>query len=576
VDAEYDFVVLGGGNAGCVLARRLSESGKHMVLLVEKGDAGDSWLNSTPLTSLHFLSDGKHSTVFDSAVDPQIGRSSRLISGLGLGGTTRINGGQYTLGVPAEYNAWSEEGRPGWSYSDLKPYFTKSETWTGPVSEQWHGSTGPLSVRSFQDYYYGSSKQAARAANDLGFTPILDMHSPLQPSIGWNKMQYTVGVNGSRQSSFRSYLPKTFVNSVRNLHICTRTVAAKLAFSRQTDGRLRADSVQIQSTDGHHVRVIKARREIIVACGAFETPKVLLLSGLGPKEHLEKMGLEVVRHAPGVGANLQDHLFVRTAYNCPLSDSTWAMFTRPWILVRELYNYLRHGTGWLLCTGVEVEIFGMASLIGPDGKPNPVTAEDKDPFNPNNRPDFAVMGTPIADPRTPGIALSKGLFGQNSALMRAESRGQVRLRSKDPMQNPLCSMGYLTHPNDWAALRAALRVSVQLGRQMRANGYPLDEVAVPTAMDDDTLNTFIKDRVETMYHYSSSCRMASETDPLPGVVDPELRVHGVSNLRISDASIFPSVPAVHPQALIYAVAEKCADMVLKDAEGLGSVSFVPK
>jgi choline dehydrogenase len=132
------------------------------------------------------------------------------------------------------------------------------------------------------------------------------------------------------------------------------------------------------------------------------------------------------------------------------------------------------------------------------------------------------------------------------------------------MENPLCEMNYLAHPKDWATLRAALRVSIQLGRQMRANGYPLDEVVVPSALDDDTLDAFIKQRVETMFHYASSCRMASEADPLPGVVDPELRVHGISNLRIADASILPSAPAVHPQALIYAVAEKCADIVLKD------------
>ncbi|KAJ6574312.1 hypothetical protein B0H19DRAFT_1124170 [Mycena capillaripes] len=564
LDAEYDYVVLGGGNAGCVLARRLSEGGQHTVLLVEKGDAGDSWLHRAPLPSLHFWSDGKHSTVFDSAVDPKFGRSFSLISGLGLGGTTRINGGQYTLGVPAEYNAWSEEGRPGWSYEELKPYFTKSETWVGPVPEEWHGSTGPVTVRSYEDFYFGCSKEAAKAATDLGFSSILDMHSPLEPSIGWNKMQYALGADGTRQSSFRAYLPKAFANSTRNLHICTRAVGSKLTFSRQTDGRLRTDSAEIQSTDGHHVRIVKARREVILACGAFESPKLLLLSGVGPEEHLNQMGIEVVRHTPGVGANLQDHIFVKTVYNCPLSDSLWAIVRRPWILLREIYNYLVLGFGWLLCTQIEVEIFGMASLIDAEGKPTAASAEHKDPFNPQNRPDFAVLATPIADPREPGIDWSKGLFGPNCALMKAESRGRVLLRSRDPLENPLCEMGYLTHPKDWAALRAALRVSFQLCRRMRANGYALEESKVPSALDDETLDAYIKERVETMYHYASSCRMASEADALPGVVDPELRVHGIANLRISDASVLPSAPAVHPQALVYAVAEKCADMMLKD------------
>ncbi|KAJ7793710.1 GMC oxidoreductase-domain-containing protein [Mycena olivaceomarginata] len=209
VEGEYDFVVLGGGNAGCVLARRLSEIGKHTVLLIEKGDAEDS------------------------VPDLKFGRSFPLITGIGLGGTTRINGGQYTLGVPAEFEAWRQEGRAGWGYNELGPYFKKSENWMGPVPEEWHGSSGPLAVRSYEGYHFRSSKEAAKAAADLGFSPILDMHSPLQPSIGWNKMQYALGTDGSRQSSFRisTYAPGLF--------------ASKLAFSWQADGQLRVDSVEV-------------------------------------------------------------------------------------------------------------------------------------------------------------------------------------------------------------------------------------------------------------------------------------------------------------------------------------------
>ncbi|KAF8217223.1 GMC oxidoreductase-domain-containing protein [Mycena galopus ATCC 62051] len=560
---EYDFVVLGGGNAGCVLARRLVEGGKNTVLLIERGDAGDSWLNRTPLTSLHHWSNKKYSTMFDSSVDLNFNRAFPLVTGIGLGGTTRINGGQYTCGVPAEYNAWGQEGRPGWGYTDLKPYFKKSQTWVGPVPSEWHGSNGPLTVRSFENYHYGSSKVVAKAADRLGFQQILDMHSPLEPSIGWNKLQYTIAADGSRHSSFRAYLPQSFVTSVKHLlHISTQAVAAKLTFSSLRDGRLRADSVEVLSVDGRHRRIVKARREIILACGALGTPKVLLLSGIGPKHHLEEMGIEVIRHTPGVSAHLQDHIFVTTIYNCPLSDSLWAMIRQPQTLISHIYNYLRHGTGWLLCTSVEVEIFAMSSLVDPDGKLKATSAEDKDPFNPANRPDFAVMACTMADPRGHGVDRSKGFFGLNCALLRAESRGQVLLRSRDPMQHPICEMRYLSSPKDWNVLRTALRVSRQLARQMRVDGYILDDVKVPSGVDDETLDAFIKDRVETIYHYASSCRMAPEDDVLPGVVDVKLLVHGISNLRICDASILPSAPATHPQALIYAAAEKCADMIL--------------
>ncbi|KAJ7657362.1 GMC oxidoreductase-domain-containing protein [Mycena polygramma] len=566
IDSEYDFIVVGGGNAGCVLARRLSEGGKHTVLLVERGDAGDSWLDRAPLLSLHHWSNGKHSKVFDSAPDPQLGRPFSLITGIGLGGTTRINGGQYTCGVPAEYNAWSADGRPGWGYEDLKPYFLKSESWSGPVPKEWHGSNGPLKVRSLEGYEYGSSQQAANAASRLGFLPILDMHSPLEPSVGWNKMQYALGADGTRQSAFRAYLPRAVADDLANqLHICTKAVAAKLGFSRQPDGKLRAESVEIHSVDGRHVRIVNARKEIVLTCGALETPKVLLLSGVGPEEHLKKMGVEVLQHSPAVGANLQDHLYVPTSYNCPLLDSMWAMFRRPQTLISQVYKYLRYGTGWLLGTTVEVEIFGMSSVIHADGKPDPLSSENKDSFDPKNQPDFAVLTCGIADPRGPGVDRSKGFFGLNCGLLRAKSRGRLLLHSRDPMASPICEMNYLTSPEDWAALRASIRVSVALARQMRTEGYALGDVNVPSALDDATLDDFIKAGLETMYHYSSSCRMAPQDDPLPGVVDHELRVHAIQNLRISDASVFPNVPCTHPQALVYAVAEKCADMMLRQA-----------
>ncbi|KAJ6573480.1 hypothetical protein DFH09DRAFT_1151937 [Mycena vulgaris] len=554
---QYDFIVVGGGTAGCVVARRLSEGGTHTVLLMEKGDAGDSWLHRTPLTSLHHWSDGKHSTVFDSAPDSILGRSFSLITGLGLGGSTRINGGQYTCRRPGGVQCLERRG------ATWVGYFSKSETWLGLVPQEWHGSHGPLKVRSFEGYEYGSSERAAKAANHLGFSTILDMHSPLEPSIGWNKMQFALGADGTRQSAFRAYLPRSWANSMSDrLHICTKAVVAKLVFSKGKDGRLSADSVEVHSADGRHVRVVGARREIVLTCGALETPKILMLSGMGPAKHLDEKGIEVVQHSPGVGANLQDHLWVATSYNCPLSDSMWALFRRPWTLIAQLYKYLRRGTGWFMCTTVEVEIFCKSSLVHADGTLEALSAHDKDPFRPGNVPDFAVMTCGIADPRGPGIDRSKGFFGLNCALLTAKSRGQVLLKSRDPKDPAIFQMRYLTSPEDWVALRASLRVSVELARQMRADGYSLARVKVPRALDDATLDEFIKDGVETMYHYASSCRMAPVDDLLPGVVDAELRVHGIVNLRISDASVFPSAPATHPQALVYAMAEKCADMIL--------------
>ncbi|KAF8503926.1 hypothetical protein JB92DRAFT_2970106 [Gautieria morchelliformis] len=564
LDIQYDYIIVGGGTAGCVLARRLSEDNGRTVLLVEKGDAGNSWLHRVPLTSVHHWSDGKHSLAFDSITDKQLGRSFSLLSGVGLGGSSRINGAQYTCGVPAEYNGWSQDGCKGWSYTDLKPYFKKSENWIGPVPREFHGVNGPLHVRSFADYYYACSERAAEAAGRMGFPCINDMHSPLEPGIGWNKMQFTIDSEGGRHSAFRAYLPEVLARSRSDrLHICTRAVACKIGFSKQADANFRAENVEIMSVDGRHVRTVTAGREIILTCGALRTPQLLMLSGIGPQDHLQELGIDVIKHSSGVGNNLEDHILVPTTYNCPMSDSLWSLVKRPTTLLRELYHYIRYGTGWLLGTMVEMEIFGLASLIAVDGRPHALSKEQSNSEDAKYIPDFAVMVVSIGDPWGPGIDRSKGFFSLIPALLKPKSRGCLRLRSQDPNAHPICDMRYLTSPEDYATLRAALRVAVRLADEMRAAGYSLDDVHVPGTLDDAALDAFIDRRVNTMFHYSSSCRMAHPDDENPGVVDDQLLVHGISNLRIADASVLPSVPATHPQALIYAVAEKCADMILR-------------
>ncbi|KAI0061445.1 alcohol oxidase [Artomyces pyxidatus] len=558
---EYDYIIVGGGNAGCVLARRLSEDPRNTVLLVERGDAGDSWLHRTPLTSFHHVSDGRHSVAMESLPDAGTGRSFTLLAGSGLGGTTRINGAQYTCGVPAEYNSWNQDGRSGWSYKELKPFFDKSEHWVGPVPREYHGSDGPLQVQSFPAYNFDSSRRTAEAAERLGFPGIQDMHSPLEPSVGCNKMQFTIESSGYRSSAFRAYLPQEYVQTVGDhLHICTKTAATRLKFATDAHDKLRAIAVEIEQ--GPRKRTVKARREIVLTCGALSTPKLLLLSGVGPQDHLREMGIPVVLNSPGVGESLQDHVIVATCYNSPFADSLLSLFRSPTTFVRELYKYLRYGRGWLLGTFVETEVFGISSLVGADGKPHALRKEHEDSHDPKNLPDFGVLACPIAaNPSNPDADRSKGLFALNVGLFKSQSYGRLRLRSRDPYAHPACEMRYLTAPADLAAIRAGLRVSQQLAREICAGGYELTAFQTPVASDDATLDAYARAHMETMYHYSSSCRMAPMEDSRPGVVDDELRVHGIRNLRIADASIFPTVPATHPQALVYAIAEKCADMM---------------
>ncbi|EMD36672.1 hypothetical protein CERSUDRAFT_73736 [Gelatoporia subvermispora B] len=493
--ADYDYIIVGGissncppvqsslneshtgGTAGCVLARRLAEDHDATVLLVERGDAGDSFLHRCPLLSTHHWSDRKHSPVLS----------------------------QYARGTPGDH---------------------KGSLW---------------------------EQSLTHAAERLGFAPATDVNDPSLPTSGCFRIHQTLDVTGQRNSTFRAFLPKEFAMAhAQSLHICTNSIVRNIEIERDGDEELRASGVVVQNIQlGSSSIFVKAKREVVISAGALRSPQILLLSGLGPEEHLKEVGIPVIRNMPGVGSHLQDHVGVQFDFNCPMEHCTLGLIKRPLMLLTHLYKYLVHGEGWLTSSLVEACVLTRPELLDETCAQKPFAEKEKDALSPSNIPEIEIMQSAIVDPRCPEYDQSKGGLCLLVAVLRLESSG-----------TPLCTMSYLTSPRDRTVLRSGLRLAAALACQMRSLGYSLTDVHVPAGLDDAVLDAHIALWAGSYLHYSSTCRMAPEEDPrAPGVVDDELRVHGVRGLRACDASIFPDVPATHLQAPVVAVAEKCADMI---------------
>ncbi|EKM54668.1 uncharacterized protein PHACADRAFT_146831 [Phanerochaete carnosa HHB-10118-sp] len=537
--AEYDYVIVGGGTGGCVLARRLAEDRNGTVLVIERGDARDIWLDRFPLPSTHYWSDRKHSMVLEADM---LGQKTDIISGKGLGGTSRINSMQYSRGTSGEYNAWAQAGRKGWSYSELLPYFERTECLYNPATNAHYGTEGAI----------------IRSSQKAGFTYGKDVNDPKLPTSGCFLTHHTIDSSGTRHSTFRAFLPKEFALAhSRNLHLCVNTVARKIEMEPLADGNLRATGVVVQSaTPGAASVFVKARREVILCSGALRTPQVLMLSGIGPEKHLRDIGVPVVHILEGVGSNLQDHLGPHVDLQCPLEHSLYLLVRRPWYLLYQLLRYFIFGDGWFLTSLVEVCILTCARWLDADSGQKPLTEEDKDPSRPENIPDLEIIAW-----QSPKYDRKRGGFSMVAALLRPFSRGTLRLRSSDPLEQPIVNLNCLSDTRDRTTMRTGVRLCMRIVREMEKDGYPVGYFKAPQSLDDDALDAFIAGNSRSCLHYSSTCRMAPRDDPEPGVVDDELRVHGFTNLRIADASMFPQVPAAHLQAPVAVVAEKCADMI---------------
>jgi len=300
-----------------------------------------------------------------------------------------------------------------------------------------------------------------------------------------------------------------------------------------------------------------------MCAGAISTPQILMLSGIGPQDHLIQHGIPVVRHLPGVGAHLQDHISVPIIYKVPIADSVEVLMKKPLTAISELVKYCFTGKGVFATQVQQANIMLRSTLL--DDNFHVVAGETEvDGYDPSNIPDLEIMLIPVnpTERTFSELKSSSGTFSYLCTMLRPKSHGSIRLVSTSAREQPLCDLGTLSHAGDRVPVRTVLRTAMALGQAVFTSGYPLDDLLVPASESDDDLDRFTDENLTTTYHYSSSCRMAEEADL--GVVDDQLRVHGISGLRIADASIFPQIPACHLQAPVVMVAERCADFLKLD------------
>ncbi|RPD76871.1 alcohol oxidase [Lentinus tigrinus ALCF2SS1-7] len=558
----YDYIVVGGGTAGCVLASRLSEDGDVSVLLLEQGPVADTWASRVPLLSGNmFAKDSLAARWWSLPLKNADNRFLEIIRGEALGGTSRINGMLYTRGSPGDYNQWKALGHDGWAYSDLERYFVKSEKARSHPSAPFRGKTGMWENRQFKDIPYKTTAYVDHAVELLGIERVPDLNSPDAPAACTGIVDIVQDSEYHRHSTYRAFLHPTLAQDRwKHLKICPNSIVSRLELERAGES-LYATGVYFEATNSRKAGyryLARAREEVVLCAGALGSPQILMMSGIGPQAHLLDKGIPVHQDMPAVGGHLSDHMGVPVAFEVPLSDSLHHLEESPLKAVMELARYILSGQGAFSRPFQNSSTFVPSRLLDDSG-----SIANKDPRRldaslPENRPDIELMH--IAHDCGDYDVSGKGVYTMLVTLIRPKSEGSVRLATSNPRARPDVDLGFLSDPSDYAPLRKGIRLALRISEEVRKQGYPLMDLKVPDGTSDEDINRFIREHLRTCFHYTSTCRMGKETHgERPSVVDTELKVHGVRGLRVCDTSVFPEIIGSHIMAPAVMVAEKCAD-----------------
>ncbi|MEO5322127.1 choline dehydrogenase [Mesorhizobium sp. CC13] len=525
---EADFVIVGSGSAGSAMAYRLSEDGKHSVIVIEYGGTDFGPLIQMPSALSIPLNMSRYDWGYASEPEPHLdGRVLATPRGKVLGGSSSINGMVYVRGHAHDFDHWAEQGAAGWGYADVLPYFKRMEHANGG-EDGWRGTSGPLNIQRGprRNPLYQAFVEAGQQA---GFELTEDYNGSKQEGFG--AMEQTIH-GGRRWSVANAYLrPALKRGNVRVVNGFARRVVIE---------NQRAVGVEIEARK--KIQIVKARREVIIAASSINSPKLLMLSGIGPAEHLKKHGIAVVADRRGVGQNLQDHmeLYIQQEATQPITlHSVFNPFSKALIGA----EWLLFKTGLGATNHFEAAAF-VRSKAGVD------------------YPDIQFHFLPAAV-RYDGKAAAKSHgFQAHVGPMRSKSRGSISLRSSDPWAKPEIRFNYMSHPDDWEDFRHCIRLTREIFAQSAFDPFRGKEISPGSQVQtDEQLDAFIREHSESAYHPCGTCRMGRADDPT-SVVDPECRVIGVEGLRVADSSIFPRVTNGNLNGPSIMTGEKAADHIL--------------
>ena len=526
---EADVVVVGAGSAGCVLAARLSENADLRVLLLEAGEADRNVWIHVPGGISKTIGNPRLDWCLESEPVPGLnGRRMPYPRGKLLGGSGSLNGMQYIRGNPRDYDRWRDSGNEGWGWSDVLPYFRRAEA-NARGADELHGDSGPLAV---SDIGHGKLTDAfLRAAAQAGHPPIADFNGPSQEGASYYQMMIR---RGRRACGAGAYLRPAMRRP--NLQVLTSAQATRVLF----EGR-RATGVEFRRGAG--ILTARARREVVIAGGAFHSPQLLQLSGIGPARLLERCGVPIVADRPGVGANLQDHLQVRALCRCTQPVTINDILSSPLRLAGEVARYALFRAGMLASGPFRVGLFACSSASP-------------------GWPDLQVQFSPVGFRSVTEPPLRYSSFTMSVCLLRPSSRGRVEIGSADPFAPPKIQPDFLSNEDDRRLMVEAFKLGRRLLAQPSLAAYVAEELLPgPLCRTDAQILEHVRETGSTVHHPVGTCRMGR--DEL-SAVDERLRVRGVAALRVADGSIMPALISGNTNAPIVMIAEKASDLMRED------------